>query len=130
MRQNPFFSKYTTIHEVPPFDQIKLEDYEEAFMEGIRRDDEHIDKIINNPEPPTFDNTIIEEYDENEYYALLDKVSAVFFNLLSAETNDEMDALAQKIQPALTKHANDVSLNKRLFERIKAVHDNHRPLTP
>ena len=130
MRQNPFFSKYTTIHEVPPFDQIKLEDYEEAFMEGIRRDDEHIDKIINNPEPPTFDNTIIEDDDENEYYALLDKVSAVFFNLLSAETNDEMDALAQKIQPALTKHANDVSLNKRLFERIKAVHDNHRPLTP
>ena len=130
MRQNPSFSKYTTIHEVPPFDQIKLEDYEEAFMEGIRRDDEHIDKIINNPEPPTFDNTIIEEDDENEYYALLDKVSAVFFNLLSAETNDEMDALAQKIQPALTKHANDVSLNKRLFERIKAVHDNHRPLTP
>ena len=130
MRQNPFFSKYTTIHEVPPFDQIKFEDYEEAFMEGIRRDDEHIDKIINNPEPPTFDNTIIEEDDENEYYALLDKVSAVFFNLLSAETNDEMDALAQKIQPALTKHANDVSLNKRLFERIKAVHDNHRPLTP
>ena len=130
MRQNPFFSKYTTIHEVPPFDQIKLEDYEEAFMEGIRRDDEHIDKIINNPEPPTFDNTIIEEDDENEYYALLDKVSAVFFNLLSAETNDEMDALAQKIQPALTKHANDVSLNKRLFEGIKAVHDNHRPLTP
>lgn len=130
MRQNPFFSKYTTIHEVPPFDNIKLEDYEEAFMEGIRRDDEHIDKIINNPEPPTFDNTIIEEDDENEYYALLDKVSAVFFNLLSAETNDEMDALAQKIQPALTKHANDVSLNKRLFERIKAVHDNHRPLTP
>lgn len=130
MRQNPFFSKYTTIHEVPPFDQIKLEDYEEAFVEGIRRDDEHIDKIINNPEPPTFDNTIIEEDDENEYYALLDKVSAVFFNLLSAETNDEMDALAQKIQPALTKHANDVSLNKRLFERIKAVHDNHRPLTP
>lgn len=130
MRQNPFFSKYTTIHEVPPFDQIKLEDYEEAFMEGIRRDDEHIDKIINNPEPPTFDNTIIEEDDENEYYALLDKVSAVFFNFLSAETNDEMDALAQKIQPALTKHANDVSLNKRLFERIKAVHDNHRPLTP
>ncbi|MCI6510766.1 MAG: M3 family metallopeptidase [Prevotella sp.] len=130
MRQNPFFSKYTTIHEVPPFDQIKLDDYEEAFMEGIRRDDEHIDKIINNPEPPTFDNTIIEEDDENEYYALLDKVSAVFFNLLSAETNDEMDALAQKIQPALTKHANDVSLNKRLFERIKAVHDNHRPLTP
>ena len=92
-------------------------------MEGIRRDDEHIDKLINNPEPPTFDNTIIDTEDDNGYYDLLDNVSTVFFNLLSAETNDEMDALAQKLQPILTKHANDVRLNKRLFERIKAVYD-------
>lgn len=130
MRTNPFFQKYTTPHEVPPFDQIKFEDYEEAFMEGIRRADEHIDKIVNNPEPPTFDNTLLSDDDDDEYYALLDKVSSVFFNLLSAETNDEMDALAQKIQPALTKHANDVRLNKKLFERIKAVYENHRELTP
>ena len=92
-------------------------------MEGIRRDDEHIEKLINNPESPTFDNTIIDTEDDNGYYDLLDNVSTVFFNLLSAETNDEMDALAQKLQPILTKHANDVRLNKRLFERIKAVYD-------
>ena len=120
---NPFFEKYTTPHQTPPFHLIKMEHYEEAFMEGIRRDDEHIEKLINNPEPPTFDNTIIDTEDDNGYYDLLDNVSTVFFNLLSAETNDEMDALAQKLQPILTKHANDVRLNKRLFERIKAVYD-------
>ena len=120
---NPFFEKYTTPHQTPPFNLIKMEHYEEAFMEGIRRDDEHIDKLINNPEPPTFDNTIIDTEDDNGYYDLLDNVSTVFFNLLSAETNDEMDALAQKLQPILTKHANDVRLNKQLFERIKAVYD-------
>ena len=120
---NPFFEKYTTPHQTPPFNLIKMEHYEEAFMEGIRRDDEHIDKLINNPEPPTFDNTIIDTEDDNGYYDFLDNVSTVFFNLLSAETNDEMDALAQKLQPILTKHANDVRLNKRLFERIKAVYD-------
>ncbi len=120
---NPFFEKYTTPHKTPPFNLIKMEHYEEAFMEGIRRDDEHIEKLINNPEPPTFDNTIIDTEDDNGYYDLLDNVSTVFFNLLSAETNDEMDALAQKLQPILTKHANDVRLNKRLFERIKAVYD-------
>ena len=133
MRKNPFFEKYTTPHETAPFDKIRMEDYEEAFMEGIRREEEHLDRILNNPEPPTFDNTIINPFhdkDEDEYYSLLDKVSTVFFNLLSAETSDEMDALAQKIQPALTKHANDVMLNKRLFERVKAVYDNHRELTP
>lgn len=127
---NPFFHKYTTPHETVPFDKIKLEHFEPAFIEGIRRDDEHIEKIINNPEPPTFDNTIIDpEEDEEGYYDLLDKVSTVFFNLLSAETNDEMEALAQKIQPLLTKHHNDVTLNERLFQRIKAVYDSHRELT-
>ncbi len=127
---NPFFHKYTTPHETVPFDKIKLEHFEPAFIEGIRRDDEHIEKIINNPEPPTFDNTIIDpEEDEEGYYDLLDNVSTVFFNLLSAETNDEMEALAQKIQPLLTKHHNDVTLNERLFQRIKAVYDSHRELT-
>ncbi len=120
---NPFFEKYTTPHQTPPFNLIKMEHYEEAFMEGIRRDDEHIDKLINNPETPTFDNTIIDTEDNDGYYDLLDNVSTVFFNLLSAETNDEMDELAQKLQPILTQHANDVRLNKRLFERIKVVYD-------
>ena len=130
-RINPFFETYGTPHNTPPFHRIRLEDFEEAFMEGIRRDNEQIEKTINNPEKPTFDNTIVNKDDDKEgYYDLLSRVSTVFFNLLSAETNDELDALAQKIQPILTKHANDVQLNKQLFERIKAVHLHHRRLTP
>ena len=129
-RKNPFFEPYNTPHDTAPFDRIRLEDFEEAFMEGIRRDDEQIEKIINNPAKPTFDNTIINVDDEKDnYYDLLSRVSTVFFNLLSAETNDEMDALAQKLSPILTKHANDIRLNERLFERIKYVHRHHRRLT-
>ena len=130
-RKNPFFEPYNTPHDTVPFDRIRLEDYEEAFMEGIRRDNEQIEKTVNNPAKPTFDNTIIDKEDDREgYYDLLERVSTVFFNMLSAETNDEMDALAQKMQPLLTQHANDVRLNPRLFERIKYVHRHHRKLTP
>ena len=128
-RINPFFESYGTPHDTVPFDRIRLEDFEEAFMEGIRRDNEQIEKTINNPEKPTFDNTIINTEEDEGYYDLLSRVSTVFFNLLSAETNDEMDALAQKIQPILTQHANDVRLNPRLFERIRKVHLHHRKLT-
>ena len=129
-RQNPFLVPYGTPHDTAPFDRIRLEDFEEAFMEGIRRDNEQIERTINNPAKPTFDNTIIDKDDQTEgYYDLLDRVSTVFFNLLSAETNDEMDALAQKMQPILTQHANDVRLNERLFERVKYVHRHHRKLT-
>ncbi|MBP3842975.1 MAG: M3 family metallopeptidase [Prevotella sp.] len=130
-RVNPFFQPYATPHDVVPFDRIRIEDFEEAFMEGIRRDNEHLEKTINNPDKPTFDNTIIDKDDDTEgYYDLLDRVSTVFYNLLSAETNDELDALAQKMSPILTQHANDVRLNERLFERIKYVHRHHRKLTP
>ena len=128
-RVNPFFQPYNTPHDTVPFDRIRLEDFEEAFMEGIRRDNEQIEKTINNPEKPTFDNTIINTEEDEGYYDLLSRVSTVFFNLLSAETNDEMDALAQKMQPILTQHANDVRLNPRLFERIRKVHLHHRKLT-
>ena len=132
-RTNPFFLPYNTPHDTAPFDRIRMEDYEEAMLEGIRRDDEQIDKIVNNPAKPTFDNTIItvdDDKDGEDYYNLLGRVSTVFFNLLSAETNDEMDALAQKMSPVLTKHANDIRLNEKLFERIKYVHRHHRKLTP
>ena len=128
--KNPFFEPYGTPHDAVPFDRIRLEHYEEAFMEGIRRDNEQIEKTINNPEKPTFDNTIINTEEDEGYYDLLSRVSTVFFNLLSAETNDEMDALAQKMQPILTQHANDVRLNQQLFERIRQVHLHHRHLTP
>ena len=129
-QKNPFFEPYGTPHDTVPFDRIRLEHFEEAFMEGIRRDNEQIEKTINNPEKPTFDNTIINTEEDEGYYDLLSRVSTVFFNLLSAETNDEMDALAQKIQPILTQHSNDVRLNPRLFERIRQVHLHHRRLTP
>ena len=131
-RKNPFFESYNTPHDTAPFDRIRMEDYEEAMLEGIRREDEQIEKIINNPEKPTFDNTIIsvdDEKDKDGYNDLLSRVSTVFFNLLSAETNDDMDALAQKMSPILTKHSNDIRLNEKLFERIKYVHQHHRKLT-
>ena len=128
---NPFFEKYNTPHDTAPFDKIKLEHFEPAFMEGIRRDNEELENIINNTDEPTFENTIAIDYDDEkeQYFSLLDNVSTVFFNLLSAETNDEMDDLAEKIQPILTKHENDISLNPKLFERIKYVYEHHRPLT-
>ena len=132
-RINPFFLPYDTPHYTVPFNRITLADYEEAMMEGIRREDEQIEKIINNPDEPTFENTIIPEDEvkgRKHYYDLLSRVESVFFNMLSAETNDEMDALAQKMSPILTKHGNDVSLNPKIFERVKYVYEHHRELTP
>ena len=132
-RVNPFFLPYDTPHNAVPFNKIELADYEEAMMEGIRREDEQIEKIINNPDEPTFENTIIPEDEikgRKHYYDLLNRVESVFFNMLSAETNDDMDALAQKMSPILTKHSNDVSLNPKIFERVKYVYEHHRELTP
>ena len=130
--RNPFLESYNTLHDTVPFNKITLADYEEAIMEGIRRENEEIEKTINNPEEPTFDNTLARE-DEVEgrkhYYDLLDRVTSVFFNMLSAETNDEMEELAQKMSPILTQHANDISLNPKLFARVKAVYEKHRELT-
>lgn len=130
-RQNIFFETYHTLHHTFPFDKLRFEDYEEAFMEGIRRDNEIIEKTINDPEEPTFENTIarVDVSKGEEYYDLLDKVSTVFSCMLSAETNDQLDQLAQKLSPILTKHANDVQLNKRLFERVQQVYHHHRELT-
>ena len=132
-RTNPFLSPYGTPHDTAPFDRIRLEDFEPAIIEGIRRDDEEIEKIINNPDEPTFENTVVrvdDEKDNEHYYDLLDRTTAVFFNLLSAETNDKLDALAQKLSPVLTRHANDIRLNKRLFERIRYVYEHHGELSP
>lgn len=130
--ENPFFLPYDTPHDTVPFNRIHVGDYEEAFMEGIRRANEEIDKIVSSEEEPTFENTIIRVDNENgeHYYDLLDRVSNVFSCMLSAETCDELDELAQKLSPILTKHANDVRLNRRLFERIKHVYEHHRELTP
>ena len=140
--KNPLLNPYNTPHDTAPFGKISIKDFEEAMLEGIRRDNEEIDLVVNNPEKPTFDNTIIRKDTDKErshYYGLLDRATTIFFNLMSAETTDEIDALAEKMQPILTKHSNDVRLNKRLFERIRHVHDLYadgngkgalRPLTP
>lgn len=129
---NPFFNDYSTPHNTVPFHLIKIEHYEEAFMEGMKREKEELDKIINNEEEPTFDNTIIykDETKGEHYYDLLGRASTVFSCMLGAETNDDLDALAQKMSPLLTQHANDMQLNEKLFKRIKHVYEHHRELTP
>ena len=127
IRKNPFFLDYDTPHGTVPFDRIRFEDYEEAFMEGIRRDKEEIEKTVNDPEEPTFENTIVrvDTSKGEHYYDLLDRVSKVFSNMLNAETNDALDDLAQKMSPILTQHENDIMLNRPLFERIKRVYDSY-----
>ena len=117
--QNPFFEKYTTPYGTVPFDKIKNEHYEPAIREGISRQAAEIDAIVNNPESPTFANTILAYEKSGE---LLDRVTTVFGNLRSAETNDDLQKIAQKMIPLLSEHSNNISLNQELFERIKVVY--------
>ena len=118
--QNPFFTRYNTPHQTIPFNLIRNEHYEPAMMEGLRKQDEEISHIIDNPGPPTFENTIemLEKSGD-----LLDRVTTVFGNLMSADTNDEMEAIAEKMMPLLTEHGNNITLNDRLFQRIKSVYE-------
>lgn len=115
---NPFYTTYQYI----PFDKIKEEDYEPAMLKGIEEEDQEIDRIVNNPDASTFENTI-EAMERSGQ--LLDKVTTVFFNLLSAETTDFLDELAQKMSPILSEHSNNIMLNEGLFKRVKAVYDDH-----
>ena len=123
--QNPFFEKYTTPYGTVPFDKIKTEHYEPAIREGIRRQANEIDAIVNNPEVPTFANTILAYEKSGE---LLDRVTTVFGNLRSAETNDDLQALAQEMMPLLSEHSNNISLNEKLFERVKTVYNKKEQL--
>ncbi|MBR1597041.1 MAG: M3 family metallopeptidase [Phocaeicola sp.] len=118
--QNPFFTRYNTPHQTIPFNLIRNEHYEPAMMEGMRKQDEEINHIIDNPEPPTFENTIemLEKSGD-----LLDRVTTVFGNLMSADTNDEMEAIAERMMPLLTEHGNNITLNDKLFQRIKSVYE-------
>lgn len=119
--QNPFMMKYGTVHETVPFNKIKLEHFEPAFQEGIQRQKSEIDQITNNTQKPDFENTIVALEKSGE---LLDRVSSVFFNLMESNTNDTMDEIANKVIPILTEHSNNISLNEKLFARIKKVHDS------
>lgn len=123
--QNPFFEKYTTPYGTVPFDKIKTEHYEPAIREGIRQQAAEIDAIVNNPEVPTFANTILAYEKSGE---LLDRVTTVFGNLRSAETNDDLQILAQEMMPLLSEHSNNISLNEELFKRVKAVYNQKEQL--
>lgn len=118
---NPFLEPYNTPHHTHPFNKIKTEHYKPAFNEGMKRQNQEIEDIINNVEPPTFKNTIIALEHSGE---LLDRVCQVFFNLMEAESNDEMQQLAQEISPILAAHSNNISLNEKLFARIKYVYEH------
>lgn len=125
MTQNPFLHTYHTPHQTTPFNLIQLSDYEPAIREGMRIEDEEIKAITDNPEPPTFSNTVLALERAGQ---LLDRVTTVLFNLMSAETCDEMEAIAEKMMPKLSEHSNNISLNEKLFERIKCVYTQRESL--
>lgn len=118
--KNPFLNPYNTPHDTAPFHLIKIEHYEPAIMEGMKEQNEEIDAIVNNPDAPTFQNTIVALERSG---ALLERVTTVFGNLMSAETSDEMQELAEKMMPLLSEHSNNISLNEKLFARIKTVYE-------
>lgn len=122
---NPFFETYKNKFGAPPFEQIKTEHYMPAFTEGIKQQQEEIDAIANSNEAPTFDNTIAAVDYSGE---LLKKVSSVFFNLYSAETNDDMTKIANDVSPVLSEHNDNIYLNEKLFAKIKALYDNRSKL--
>jgi peptidyl-dipeptidase Dcp len=122
---NPFFTTYQTPFEVPPFDKIDTTHYMPAFIEGMKQDNEDIEKLTGNSEAPSFDNTIL-AFDRSG--KLLTRVSKVFYNLNEANTNDQMQAIARQIDPLMSKHRDDIFLNAKLFQRIKAVYEKRNQL--
>ncbi|WP_281633948.1 M3 family metallopeptidase [Flavobacterium luteolum] len=116
---------FNTRHNTAPFSQIKIEDYVPAFNEGIALAKAEIDAIVNNSDAPTFENTIVAMDFSGD---ILDRLSSIFFNLNSAETNDEMQKIAQEVSPLLSEFGNDIRLNADLFAKVKAVYDQKESL--
>ena len=121
MNNNPLLNVFDTPHGTAPFHLIKTEHFEPAILQAMEIHDKQVETIIQNPEEPTFANTI-EALERSG--ALLDRVTTIFGNLLSAETSDEMQAIAERIMPQLSKHSNDITLRDELFQRIKYVYDH------
>jgi peptidyl-dipeptidase Dcp len=117
---NPFFKNYDTPFEVPPFDKIKFEHFLPAVEEGIKQQQTEINAIVNNQETPTFENTL-EALDNSG--KLLSNVTSVLFNLLSANTSDELQQISKDASPLLSKNSDDIILNEKLFARIKILYD-------
>ncbi len=118
---NPLLAQWETPHATPPFSKIELAHYEPAFEAAIACQRAEIDAIVNNPAKPTFGNTIAALERSGE---LLGRIEGVFYNLLSADTSDEMQEIALRVQPKLTELSNDISLNPELFARVKAVYEH------
>ncbi len=116
-----FFSEFDTQFGMPPFDKIQFEDYKPAFLKGMEIQAQEIDSIVNNPEAPTFENTIVALDNSGE---ILTRVSRVFYGLKGAETNDEIQKLAEELSPLLSEHSDNINLNEKLFARIKTLHDS------
>ena len=123
--QNPFLTEYQTPFKVVPFDQIKTEHYKPAFEAGMKEQLQEIDDIVNNPETPTFQNTIL-PYDKSGL--TLARVSGVFFNILECNSDDELLALAEELMPMLSKHDDAIAMNPKLFERIDYVYQHRNEM--
>ena len=122
---NPFFQPYDTPFNVPPFDKIKNEHFKPAILEGIKKHEEEINLIANNTEAPTFENTIVAMENAGE---LLSEVNRVFGNYNSANTNDELQAIAKETAPVLSAHGDNIALNEKLFARVKTLWDKKESL--
>ena len=116
---NPFFETYKTPHQTIPFNEIKTEHFFPAFEEAMKQHVAEVEAIIHDPQKATFENTI-EALERSG--SLLTKVSSPFYNLLSSETTDELQEIAEQISPLLTEHSNSIRLNEKLFARVKAVY--------
>lgn len=128
-QDNPFFDLFSTPYGTAPFNLIKTEHYEPAFEKAIEEHQSEIDAIVANPQAPTFSNTI----EAMEYSGeMLSRVGSVFFNLLSAESNDEMMEISQRLSPKLSQHSSNINLNEGLFKRVRDVYDTRHAsgLTP
>ena len=122
---NPLVKEWNTPYQTPPFSEIELKHYEPAIDYAIELNRKDIDAIVNNPEAPTFENTIVAMERAGE---LLGRVTGVFYVLNNCDTNDEMQQIANNITPKLTELSNDVALNPELFKRVKAVYDQRAEL--
>ena len=122
---NPFLSEFQTEHGVPPFDKIKLEHYDPAFLKGIEEQNANIDAIVNNSEAPTFENVIV-ALDNSA--PILDRVSAIFYNMTDAEKTPGLNELSIKIAPTLSEHSDNISLNQELFKKVNAVYQQKESL--
>jgi peptidyl-dipeptidase Dcp len=118
---NPFFNEWDTPFQVPPFDKIEEAHYMPALMEGIEREKQEIQDIINNSDEPTFENTIEAFEATGQFY---NRVAYVFYAIRGTDATDGLDNIAKELSPIITKHNDDIILNAELFEKIKSVYDN------